>query len=79
MQAALKFSDRASTELLRQEDIVKTTVIGRDPEELKADQAQRVAEYMNYQINVDMSEWRDEHEKLLYQLPYDGTVFKKTF
>jgi len=31
MQAALKFSDRASTELLRQEDIVKTAIIGRDP------------------------------------------------
>ena len=79
MQAALKFSDRASTELLRQQDIVKTTVIGRDPDELKADQAQRVAEYLNFQVNIDMPEWRDEHEKLLYQLPYDGTVFKKTF
>lgn len=79
MQAALKFSDRASVELLRQEDIVKTSVIGRDTDNLKADQAERVAEYMNFQVNVDMPEWRDEHEKLLYQLPYDGTVFKKTF
>lgn len=79
MQAALKFSDRASTELLRQEDVVKTAVIGKDKEGAKAEQAERVAEYSNYQINVAMSEWRDEHEKLLYQLPYDGTVFKKTF
>lgn len=79
MQAALKFSDRASTELLRQEDVVKTAVIGNDPDGQKADQAERVAEYSNYQINVEMNEWRDEHEKLLYQLPYDGTVFKKTF
>jgi len=79
MGAALKFSDRASTELLRQEDIVKTSVIGKDSDDQKADQAERVAEYMNYQVNIDMPEWRDEHEKLLYQLPYDGTVFKKTF
>ena len=79
MQAALKFSDRASTELLRQEDVVKTTVIGKDKDGGKAEQAERVAEYSNYQINVAMDEWRDEHEKLLYQLPYDGTVFKKTF
>ena len=79
MQAALKFSDRASTELLRQEDIVKTTVIGNDESGEKANQAERVAEYSNYQINVEMNEWRDEHEKLLYQLPYDGCVFKKTF
>lgn len=79
MQAALKFSDRASTELLRQEDIVKTTVIGKDSDNQKADQAERVSEFSNFQINIEMDEWREEHEKLLYQLPYDGTVFKKTF
>ncbi len=79
MQAALKFSDRASTELLRQEDIVKTAIIGRDPEGAKEDQANRVAEYSNYQLNIEMEEWRDEHEKLLYKMPYDGCVFKKTF
>mgnify|MGYP003654656257 CR=1 FL=1 len=79
MQAALKFSDRASTELLRQEDIVKTAVIGKDEGGEKASQAERVAEYSNYQLNVEMKEWRDEHDKLLYKLPYDGTVFKKTF
>lgn len=79
MNAALKFSDRASTELLRQEDIAKTTVIGNDDDGLKAEQADRVSEYSNYQINVEMEEWRDEHEKLLYKLPYDGVVFKKTF
>jgi chaperonin GroES len=79
MQAALKFSDRASTELLRQEDIAKTAVIGKDTQGLKAEQAERVAEYSNYQLNVEMEEWRDEHEKLLYQLPYDGCAFKKTF
>ena len=79
MQAALKFSDRASTELLRQEDILKTTVIGKDLNGEKAKQAERVAEYSNFQLNVEMDEWRDEHEKLLYEIPYDGTVFKKTF
>ena len=79
MQAALKFSDRASTELLRQEDIAKTAVIGKDAQGEKAKQAERVAEYSNYQLNVEMEEWRDEHEKLLYQLPYDGCAFKKTF
>jgi len=79
MQAALKFSDRASTELLRQEDIVKTAVIGKDIDGQKAKQAERVAEYSNFQLNVEMIEWRDEHEKLLYKLPYDGCGFKKTF
>lgn len=79
MQAALKFSDRASTELLRQEDIVKTSVIGKDISGEKQAQSVRVAEYSNWQLNVEMEEWRDEHENLLYKLPYDGVVFKKTF
>lgn len=79
MQAALKFSDRASTELLRQDDIVKTKIIGKDLDGEKAKSAERVAEYSNFQINVQMEEWREEHETLIYKLPYDGCAFKKTF
>lgn len=79
MNAALKFSDRAATELLRQRDIVKTAVIGEDPTGEKAKRADRVAILQNYQVNVDMPEWREEHEKMIYDLPYTGTVFKKTF
>ena len=79
MNAALKFSDRASTELLRQRDIVKTEIIGKDDDEEKQKRANRVSEFSNYQINIEMSEWREEHDKLLYDLPYVGTVFKKSF
>ena len=79
MKAALKFSDRASTELLRKYSILKTRVIGADPNDLKLQQGERVAEFQNWQLNVEMPEWRDEHEKLIYDLPYTGTVFKKTF
>ncbi len=79
MNAGLKFSDRASTELLRGRNIVKTSIIGKDDQGLKADRADRVADFSNYQINEEMPEWRDEHEKLIYDLPYVGTVFKKTF
>jgi len=79
MQAALKWSDRAASELLRQENIVKASIIGKDKDGQKEKQAERVTEYMNYQINVEMDEWRDEHENILYTIPYDGTAFKDTF
>ena len=79
MNAALKFSDRISTQLLRTRDIVKTSIIGNDPDGEKFKKSERISDYMNYQLNVDMPEWRDEHHKLLYDLPYIGTVFKKTF
>jgi chaperonin GroES len=77
--AALKFGDRASTELLRQHDIVKTAVIGKDEGGLKAEKSNRVAIYQNYQINIEMEEWREEQERLIYDLPYSGCSFKKTF
>ena len=78
-KAALQFSDRTTTELMRQRDLVTVNVIGRDDENVKQKQADRVAIYENYQINEKMSEWRDEHEKMLYLLPYHGTVFKKIY
>lgn len=79
MNASLKFSDRSSTELLRQRDVIKTAVIGDDQDGQKAKRSNRVATYMNYQINTESPEWREEHEKLLYAIPYTGTEFKKTF
>ena len=45
----------------------------------KAKRGERVSTFMNYQLNVEMEEWREEHDKLLYDLPYTGAVFKKIF
>jgi len=77
--AGIKFGDRATTELLRQRDLAKTAVIGKDKDGAKGKRAERVAIYQNYQLNVQMTEWREETESMLYALPYDGTTFKKTF
>ncbi len=79
MDACLTFSDRASTELLRHPNLCMVNVVGNDPDEAKQARAKRVATFQNWQLNVDMPEWRDEQEKLLYCLPYHGTVFKKTY
>ena len=79
MNAALRFSDPTSMQILRSRDLVKADVTGKDVDDHKQERADRVAEYSNYQLNVEMPEWREEHEKLLYDLPYSGTVFKKTF
>ncbi len=79
INAVLTFGDTASQELLRKSDIVKGMVIGMDPQGIKEKQASRVSTYMNYQLNVEMSEWRVEHDKLLYTLPSTGCMFKKTF
>ena len=79
MNAVLQFGDTASQELLRKSDVVKGMVIGKDPQGEKDKQANRVSMFMNYQVNVEMTEWRVEHDKLLYTLPSTGCMFKKTF
>ena len=79
MNAVLGFGDTSSQELLRKEDVVKPMVIGRDTDGQKMGQASRVSEFLNYEINVNMPEWRVEHDKLLYTLPSTGCMFKKTF
>jgi len=79
MDACLTFSDRASTELLRHPNLCMVNVVGEDPDDSKQARAKRVATFQNWQLNVDMPEWRDEQEKLLYCLPYHGSVFKKTY
>lgn len=45
----------------------------------KNDRADRVTEFMNWQINVKMAEWRSDHKRLMYSLPNIGCMFKKTF
>lgn len=79
MTASLKWSDRASTELLRGDNLAKPKNIGEDPENEKVKRGNRVANFLNFQINEEMEEWRDDHGRMIYNLPYDGTVFKKVF
>lgn len=79
IDASLKFGDRASAELLRGPNIVKTRVIGQDKNSQKEERGERVARYMNWQINQEMPTWIKEHNKLLYDMPYTGCIFKKIF
>lgn len=43
------------------------------------DRADRANELMNWQINVQMEEWRSDQKRLLYSLPNPGCMFKKTY
>ncbi len=73
-QACLQFQARAF-EALVQKDIAKC--YSRDGAMIDA--ATRASEYMNWQLRYDMTEWEEEMDKLLLQLPMDGSAFKKTY
>lgn len=57
---------------------VKTQIIGKETHE-KEEASVRVQQDMNYQLTEVMTEYRPEHEKLLWSLPITGSAFKKVY
>ena len=78
IESAVKFQSKASGELFPAGGPVKTTILGNE-DPAKIEQAQRVKEFMNYQITEQMPEYFDEFERMLFHLPIIGSAFKKVY
>jgi hypothetical protein len=57
---------------------VRTQIIGKETPE-KKDSATRVEEDMNYEITDVMTEFRPEHERMLWGMGLSGNGFKKVY
>jgi chaperonin GroES len=78
--AAMQFAARSYPSLIPSDGkVVKSTVIGKDPDGSKYAQADRVSMYMSYQLMHEMLGWEEGMDKLLIMLPVVGTIFKKTY
>lgn len=77
-EAVISFGDRASTEILGGKKLVKGCIEGIETPEKQA-RMNRVSQFMNWQFNYEMPEWRAEQEQALYALAAVGCFFKKTF
>jgi len=78
LEAALQFQANAITELFPAGGPIKTAVVGAQDSNTVA-QANRVKDYMNYQVTEEMEEYYDELDTLLFHLPLGGSAFKKTY
>ena len=78
IENAVKFQSKASQELFPSKGPVKTQIVGASNPE-KEKQAQRVKDFMNYQLTEEMPEYFDEFEKMLFHLPLIGTAVKKVY
>ena len=78
IESAVKFQSKASQELFPSGGPVKTQIIGKQTPE-KEMQANRVKDFMNYQLTEQMSEYFDEFERMLFHLPLIGSAFKKIY
>ena len=77
-ESVVQFQAQAYKELLPPDGPVRTQIIGTiSPETEK--QAQRVKEYMNYQITDVMEEYDPDMDQLLFYLPLAGSAFKKVY
>ncbi len=77
-EAAVRFQSETIIETFPAQGPVKTEIIGAI-DKLKEEAAERVREDMNYQLTEVMSEYRPEHERMLYSLGLAGSAFKKVY
>ena len=78
IESAVKFQSKASQELFPAAGPVKTQIIGKQTPDKEA-QANRVKDFMNYQLTEQMTEYFDEFERMLFHLPLIGSAFKKIY
>ena len=77
-EAATQFNARAIAELYPSGGPVKTVIIG-EPNDDTEEQARRVQQFMNYQIQEEMPEYFPDLDQMLFQLPLVGQAFKKVW
>lgn len=77
-EAVVRFQSETVTETFPASGPVRTKIIGLEtPEVMEA--ASRVEEDMNYELTEVMTEYRPEHERMLWSLPATGSAFKKVY
>ena len=77
-EAVTQFQAGAYKELLPAEGPVRTQIVGNSDQQKEA-QAQRVKDYMNYELMEKMEEYEPEFDQMLFHLPLAGSTFKKVY
>lgn len=77
--AAIKFAARSYSEIIRDNQVVKGRVVGADPNEQKQQRADRVGDFMSWQLMEQEKEWEPDTDKLLHVLPIVGHMFRKRY
>jgi len=77
-EAVTQFQAQAYKELLPADGPVRAQILG-DVTNEKQDQANRVKDFMNYQLMDQMKEYEPEFDQMLFYLPLTGSTFKKVY
>jgi hypothetical protein len=77
-ESVTQFQSQAYKELLPADGPVRTQIVGAITPE-RQDQANRVKDFMNYEIMDVMKEYEAEFDQMLFYLPLSGSTFKKVY
>ena len=77
-EAVTQFQALAYKELLPADGPVRTQIVGAVTPD-REQQADRVRDFMNYQIMVEMKEYEPEFDQMIFNLPLSGSTFKKVY
>lgn len=77
-EAAVRFQSEMISETFPAQGPVKAKIVGTATPEIEQ-AAQRVVDDMNYHLTDKMTEFRPEHERMLWSLALFGSAFKKVY
>ncbi len=77
-EAVVRFQSETITETFPAQGPVRSKILGKDTPEMK-EIAANVEDDMNYELTEVMTEYRSEHERMLWSLPATGSAFKKVY
>jgi chaperonin GroES len=77
--AILQYSARTYPEIVKDGHVVSIGVAGADPDGSRQAKAERVAEFMDYQMLTLSDSWETQMDKTLQVYPTIGVAFKKIY
>ena len=77
-EAIVRFQAETITETFPAQGPVRTKILGKETPQIK-EISVNVEDDMNYELTERMTEYRHEHERMLWSLPATGSAFKKVY
>src|SRR6202521_4648458 len=77
--AALQFWTRSYGNIIQGTDVVKSRVIGKDPDQPLRERADRISKHMSWQVLEEDLSWEEQHDRLLINLGIVGCNFVKSY
>jgi chaperonin GroES len=77
--AALQFHARAYPNIVQGTEVVRTRIIGADPDGTYTDRAARIQRHMSWQMLEEDAGWEEGTDRMLIVVPILGCAFKKSY